>query len=1232
MKRKINKLHISLILFLLFLGFALLLKYSGGKEPDYKSITNDFINVLQGKENLTDSLFDKVITDIRSGEKGQTLIDYNFYQNIYEKHGIAILILKVDSLLYWSSNTIPVEEVVSDTIIPGKISHLSNGWYEVREKTYQEYKIKGVILIRNKFHYQNDYLVNEFQKDFKSLTDCRISFYKSEYNIYSEDGKFLCSLFFKKTKELSQGIAFLLLTCYVLAYIFFISFLILLSGRVISKFSYKSAGALFFSIIIIVLRYFDFKLRFPSFIYDLDIFSPKYYANSDLLPSLGDLLLNVLTIFLICIFIFRNLRCAKVDNNHISKFLKNIYSFFLFGIIITLFVLVFDIIKGLIINSNLTFDLNNIFGLDYINIIGFCIVALLFLSFFLLSYAITELIFTICDSLYLFFTVLWSALLVFGFLFVYLNAISLPCLVTVLLLLNALGFYIHKYDRKLNLQAITLYVVLFSLLSTYCFYKYNTYKEKEKIKLLASQLSMEQDPIAEYLFKDVKRKIISDTIIQRNINSEDADESIISKIIQQNYLNGYWSRYNIQVTLCKPGQRLIIKPDNIESNCDSFFTAMISNIGLATMDKDLFFLNNGTGSNSYIAKVPFYKSVTDNMPFTNLYIELYSKFVPKELGYPELLIDKNIKINRDLYNYSYAKYKDNELILQYGKYYYSIKANTYKLSNNEFTFFNKDNYDHLFYKINTSTGLIISKKSETILGIIAPFSYIFIFYCLFVLVFLYILHFPLRMKEINLNFKTRVQISMVSVLVFSFVIIGVSTLYYIINLYNKKNVDNISEKAHSVLIEIEHKLGNSEKITPEMKDYVAELLIKFSNVFFTDINLYTPDGMLIASSRPQIFDEGMISKRMNAEAYNKLTVNRNTLYIHDENIGKLKYLSAYVPFRSNNNSLAGYLNLPYFAKEGELRKEISTFLIAFININVIITALAIIIALLVSNYVTRPMKIIKDKLGQIKLGKKNEKIGWNRKDEIGGLVNEYNRMIDELAESAELLARSERESAWREMAKQVAHEIKNPLTPMKLSIQHLRKSWEEQTPDWDDRFNKFTLTMVEQIESLGKIASEFSDFAKMPKANNEKIDLIDLIESAVALYQDNKLVINIIKPENEQCKIFADKTQILRVLNNLLKNSIQAISEIDKGKVDIVITKEGDMYLVKISDNGIGITEEQKEKIFSPNFTTKTGGMGLGLAMVKNIAESYNGKVWFDSETGIGTTFYITFPVEENLG
>jgi len=272
------------------------------------------------------------------------------------------------------------------------------------------------------------------------------------------------------------------------------------------------------------------------------------------------------------------------------------------------------------------------------------------------------------------------------------------------------------------------------------------------------------------------------------------------------------------------------------------------------------------------------------------------------------------------------------------------------------------------------------------------------------------------------------------------------------------------------------------------------------------------------------------------------------------------------------------------------------------------------------------MKLIQEKLSRLKLGKKNEKISWKKNDEIGGLIDDYNRVIDELAVSAEMLAKSERESAWREMAKQIAHEIKNPLTPMKLSVQHLKKAWDEKTPDWEKRFEKFSKTMIEQIESLSNIASEFSDFSKLPKTIDEPIDLIQIIENAVELYRENKQNIYFNKPELGKWEVLADKTQLIRIFNNLIKNSVQAISSLENGMIEIGIKKEESQYVIEIKDNGVGIANEQKEKIFSPNFTTKTGGMGLGLAMVRNIVENYKGKIWFESETGIGTTFFVKLP------
>jgi nitrogen fixation/metabolism regulation signal transduction histidine kinase len=278
------------------------------------------------------------------------------------------------------------------------------------------------------------------------------------------------------------------------------------------------------------------------------------------------------------------------------------------------------------------------------------------------------------------------------------------------------------------------------------------------------------------------------------------------------------------------------------------------------------------------------------------------------------------------------------------------------------------------------------------------------------------------------------------------------------------------------------------------------------------------------------------------------------------------------------------------------------------------------------------MELIRDKMRKLKLGRANEKIDWPGRDEIGNLVEEYNRMIDELANSAELLARSERESAWREMAKQVAHEIKNPLTPMKLSIQYLRKAWEEKAPDWDIRLKRFTDTIIQQIDNLSLIATEFSDFAKMPQPVLEKVDLKEVIFDAVDLFHDIQHIAFITSDmPRERCLVRADRKQMLRVFNNLIKNSVQAIPPRQSGLITISIHQEESAYLVHVKDNGIGIAAEQIPRIFTPSFTTKTGGMGMGLAIVKSIIVNSRGDIWFESREGQGTVFSFRLPLyQEN--
>jgi two-component system, NtrC family, nitrogen regulation sensor histidine kinase NtrY len=273
------------------------------------------------------------------------------------------------------------------------------------------------------------------------------------------------------------------------------------------------------------------------------------------------------------------------------------------------------------------------------------------------------------------------------------------------------------------------------------------------------------------------------------------------------------------------------------------------------------------------------------------------------------------------------------------------------------------------------------------------------------------------------------------------------------------------------------------------------------------------------------------------------------------------------------------------------------------------------------------LRMIKNKIGSLQLGQSYEQIEWQSNDEIGSLVLEYNKKVLELEKSAQLLIKSERESAWREMAKQVAHEIKNPLTPMKLSIQMLQRVASDNPEDLNDRIDRTAKTLIEQIDTLTKIANEFSNFAVMPKADEQKIEILPVIETTVDLFSKTIKNITLTNKCSSEILIVCDKDQISRVFNNLIKNSLQAIPPEREPKIEVILQEKDNKLLISVKDNGAGIQNNQKDKIFVPNFTTKSTGMGLGLAMVKNIVEAANGVIWFETTENKGTTFFIEFPL-----
>lgn len=1218
---------ISIALLFFAASYFLLHPFEKGVSP----IVIDFQKKLNEKEH-------RLITEMNLLAKRAEKSSYNqlfkespaYYNTLLANDGLALLIYENDTLKFWNDNSIAVENWIKEVCLDTKMVKLSNGWFEVMRphtNAVTSKTIIGLLLIKNEYPYQNKYLTNAFQKDFSVPPETTLTLSKTatSHTIKNREGDFLFSLKFNASDSISIFTLFALVLN-LIAFCCIVLFIKKLSFHFANRIG-KNYAVLCFIIIVLFLRYLTLITFFPECFYIFDLFKPSVYADANAiwLSSLGDVLINTLLLIYILFIAINNWHFSLISSY--KKTYQKAVLFFLFIAFFILFQGVNYVFISIIKNSNISFSINNFFSLTIYSYIGIFIIALLLFTYFLMT---DKLIAILKNNklMNLQTTLLFIAAYAIHLITVYLISNKFDFFtVTLPLILTFCIFFIKRKQIRYPFSGVILLVLLLSLYAVHVFIKHVEIKEKQNRKVYAEKIAAENDPIAELLFQDIEKRLQTDTILMSLIKAEKKFPGEFEKRLRQNYFSGYWEKYDVRIalfdSLCTP----VIKAQNAAFDNNLYFDDLIIKTGTKAHAPNFYSLNNASGKISYLAKLPFLKSIRTTTIFGTLYIELDAKFISDEIGFPELLLDRNVGLSHELIDYAYAKYKNNRLITQYGKYSYSGTGLEFDIKKRIFSFVKIGGFDHLLYRPDLNTLIVLSKPNGGLIAKITFFSYLFTFFSLLLLLILFSRQLYLGSFLKNFSLKYRIQVLLVSIVLASLALFGGGTIYYINQQFENKNRENISEKIQSVLMEIENKLAPEKVLNADMADYSAYIMKKLSSVFFTDINLYDAAGNLYASSQSKIFDEGLTSKKINPEAFLQIAILGKTEFIHDERIGKLNYLSAYVPLKNVDGKLLAYLNLPYFAKQSELEKEISGFLVAIINIYVLLFALSIITAIFISSYVTKPLKLIQEKLSNIKLGKANEPIEWEDNDEIGSLVSEYNRMIAELAKSADLLAKSERESAWREMAKQVAHEIKNPLTPMKLSVQHLKRIWEDNAPDMDQKIHHFTNKLIEQIDTLSTIATEFANFAKMPKATIETLNVQYILLSSIALFEDiENLNIEFKNEITKEVFVLADKEQLLRVFNNLLKNAIQAIPENKKGEIKVALQESNKNIIIRIADNGSGINAAVIDKIFVPNFTTKTGGMGLGLAIVKNIVDGIGGTIWFETVKEKGSIFYVSLP------
>ncbi len=704
-------------------------------------------------------------------------------------------------------------------------------------------------------------------------------------------------------------------------------------------------------------------------------------------------------------------------------------------------------------------------------------------------------------------------------------------------------------------------------------------------------------------------------------------------MVNENFL-GYLNKYDTRIYTFDAKENPLFNEDSTTFNT---LNTVIETQAKSTGTPGLYYYDVSYDRFNYISK----KEVIDTSGNARGFVFILSN--PKKYKidalYPELFSRGNANSIENSTLYAFAVYNKNQLANSHNDYPFPTQITPGKFLNNEFYSTKRNGYDELWYRANEDKVIVITKPDSFFIESITLFAWLF---CSFLALsaILKLLNIVVQ-KRFNLfkikflpDFSIRSQIhgTIILISIFSFLIIGITTILFFISRYHNNNREKLSRIIQVMQNEVRTSL-DTFSVFGEEKNYeliageeIKYTINKISEVHSADINLYDLDGNLQLSSLSLPYNKGIVSKKMDPNAFFHLKNLKDVQFFLEQKIGSLTYLNNYVPVRNETGREFAYLNIPYFESQSKLEEEISNFLVTIINLNAFIFIIAGIIALFITNRVTRSFSLISNKMKKVNLGKINEMISWKRKDEIGDLVNEYNKMVKKLDGSAEMLARSEREGAWREMARQVAHEIKNPLTPMKLSLQHLQNAINSNAPNVKDISVNVSKILVEQIDHLSQIAGDFAQFANIGQSKNQLFNLTDSLRQVITLFSSDEKINITMQTHRDTIMVHADKTQINRLFTNLVQNAIQSVPEEISPEIKIATSGSDGQVLIAIKDNGKGISADMISKIFMPNFTTKSSGTGLGLAMCKGIVEKSNGSIWFETIEGESTTFFVQLP------
>ncbi len=1120
--------------------------------------------------------------------------------------------------------------------------NLANGSYYIIRKTEPDQQSVAIamILVRSRFFIETDYLPERFAYSRSAHKKIVISAGEKGIPVQGMYGTTLFTISQKNTGALplNRGLTLLLRFTGILLLLLAIHF----TAESICVKKGRWAGIGMLSLQLLALRLLIYLFPPLLNLRQFELFNPVWYGSNMVHRSLGDLLINSVLACWLVLFAWKktNEGSFKVHTLSVSiRWLAGTGALLL--LLLSTFLLA-SVIRSLVADSRISFDVTNFFSLNIFSVLGFVALATLSFAYFYFSRLLLQFLTAVLQGKVL---LLIAATGFAGLLYLTFKKNSAQVLFQLQVLLWLLLYILLQGSRevlwkrfRIAIAGILTWIFIFSVSISAILLSENNKTEWEKRKRMAEKLAVQTDPSSERLMNIAIQYLDNDFLADNFYRFYDSASGHIFRdsIITENY-SGYLNKYDTRLYVFDSAGRSLHNED------PEGYEALNTILGVQakpTAIEGLYYYEASYDKFNYITR----RDVIDTSlsRLGTFFIVSNPKIYSREKLFPELF--RQFSRNSDPESspvFSAAVYVNDTLISPPGNYPFATWLQPQEKTLQEFEKRYRGNFEELWYRAGYNKTVVIARKKETFIEAITLFSYIFCAF-LFLVALLQMLFILRQMtgtpgffkKLLHFNIRSQIHSTILFISVFSFFIIGAATISFFISRYNRNNTDKLSRTMKIMVNEMEKKIADHSAFDDEVKLYdsvsiypLQQLVNEVADIHGVDVNVYDLEGNLQVSSEANVYARGVLGKKINPAAYYHLSRMRQVQHAQKEQIGNFTFLSMYSPVRDENKKIYAYINIPYFTSRPELEQEISNFLVTIINLNAFIFLLAGLIALLITNRITRSFAVISDKMKEVSLGRNNEPIVWNREDEIGELVREYNKMLARVSESAEALAKSEREGAWREMARQVAHEIKNPLTPMKLSIQYLQKAIHNNQDNVKELSASVAGTLVEQIDHLSKIAADFSQFANIGNTHVELFDLHEVIGSLKELYRPDPYVNLLWYPVSERIMVRADKTQMNRLFTNLLTNAVQASPAQETSKIIIDERVEEEDIIISIRDHGSGIADELKDRIFVPNFTTKSSGTGLGLAMCKGITEQAKGQIWFETEQDKGSTFFVRLPL-----